>query len=123
MEAGALHILVVEDDPDIREIILMVLGLEGFMVTGVAEGQGALEKVKADQPDVVLLDVLLGDRDGREICQEIKANPETRNIPVMMVSASHGYHDPGGPDCPADDFIAKPFDIHELVSRVKRLAA
>lgn len=116
-------ILVVDDDNDIREIIMTILEMEGFAVTGLNNWSEVIQTVHGQRPDVVLLDVMLGDADGLEICQSLKDDPETRAIPVMIVSASHGYRQPGQPDCDADEYLRKPFDIQDLVAKVKRLAA
>lgn len=116
-------VLVVDDDQDIREIIMMILEAEGFEVCGLAKGEAVIATVHATRPDMVLLDVQLGDRDGRDICRELKLEPDTRDIPVMMVSASHGWKALQEKECRADDFLSKPFDILELVARVRKLAA
>lgn len=116
-------ILVVDDDQDIREIITVILEMEGYQVTGLDNGRQVMDSLRRDAPDAILLDVMLGDSDGLEICEEIKLDPQTRAIPVMIVSASHGYRNPGQPGCEADDYLAKPFDVKDLLSKVKRLAA
>jgi DNA-binding response OmpR family regulator len=116
-------ILVVDDDRDIREIIMMVLESEGFEVAGLDNGTAVIDTVQQFWPDLVLLDVQLGDRDGRDICRDLKGQPATRAIPVIIISASHGWHALRKKHCEADDFLAKPFDITELVDQVKRYAA
>jgi DNA-binding response OmpR family regulator len=121
--ATSKKILVVDDDPDIREIIMMILESEGYHVSGLDNGQAVIDKVYQIQPDMVLLDVQLGDRDGRDICRELKEQPATQDIPIMMISASHGWSGLHEKQCKADDFLAKPFDVIELVAHVKRLAA
>lgn len=123
MPQRPLKILLVEDDTDIREVMSLVLSLEGFDVTSLPDGHDVFNKVGSDRPDVVLLDAMLGDLDGRVICEALKADPFTSLIPVMIVSASHGYGLQDKPSCGANDYLAKPFDIQELVNRVKRLAA
>lgn len=115
--------LVVDDDPDIRDIIMMVLDMEGYMVTGLDNGQEVVQFVRQQHPDIVLLDVMLGDADGRDICRALKTDPATEAIPVLIVSATHGTADPKTSSCGANDLLAKPFDIRELIARVKRLAA
>lgn len=116
-------ILVVDDDKDIREIITLILEMEGYQVTGLDNGRQVMDSLRSNAPDAILLDVMLGDSDGLEICEEIKHDPQTQAIPVMIVSATHGYRNPGQPDCEADDYLAKPFDVKDLLSKVKRLAA
>jgi DNA-binding response OmpR family regulator len=116
-------ILVVDDDQAIREIIIMILESEGYQVSGLDNGREVLYTVKHDRPNIILLDVQLGDRDGRDICRELKQQAMTRDIPIIMVSANHGWPGLNEKECRADDFLAKPFDIRELVDHVRRLAA
>jgi DNA-binding response OmpR family regulator len=123
MSASPKKILVVDDDQDIREIIMMVLESEGFEVSGLDNGKAVIDTVQRFWPDLVLLDVQLGDRDGRDICRDLKGQSATRAIPVIIISASHGWHALREKQCEADDFLAKPFDITELVDQVKRYAA
>ncbi len=115
--------LVVEDDAGIREIIMMVLEMEGYAVTGLDNGHQVIATAQQEMPDIVLLDVLLGDTDGRDICRALKNLPATESIPVLIVSATHGFSDPATSSCGANDYLGKPFDVSELVARVKRLAA
>jgi DNA-binding response OmpR family regulator len=120
---AAKKILVVDDDQDIREIIMMVLESEGYEVYGLDNGQAVVNTVLKTWPDVVLLDVQLGDRDGRDICRELKGQPATHDIPIIIISASHGWHALREKQCDADDFLSKPFDLTELVDHVRRFAA
>ncbi|RFZ94830.1 DNA-binding response regulator [Mucilaginibacter conchicola] len=115
--------LVVDDDPNIRDIIMMVLDMEGYVVTGLDNGHQVIQVAKLEHPDIVLLDVMLGDADGREICRALKTDPATEAIPVLIVSATHGTADLKTSSCGANDHLAKPFDIRELIARVKKLAA
>lgn len=121
--ATAKKILVVDDDQDIREIIMMVLESEGYHVSGLDNGRAVIDTVHQIQPDIVLLDVQLGDRDGRDICRELKQFPTTQDIPIIIISASHGWHALREKECNADDFLAKPFDLTDLVGYVRRYAA
>jgi DNA-binding response OmpR family regulator len=116
-------ILVVDDDEDIREILMYVLESEGYEVSGLDNGRSVIDTVQKIQPDIVLLDVQLGDGDGRDICRELKQQPATRAIPVIIISANHGWASLHEKKCNADDFLAKPFDLTELVDHVKRFAA
>jgi DNA-binding response OmpR family regulator len=116
-------ILVVDDDRDIREIIIMILEAEGYHVSGLDKGEAVVTTVQETRPDLLLLDIQLGDRDGRDICRELKQHPATQAIPIMMISANHGRQSLCEKECNADDFLAKPFDITELVAHVKRFAA
>lgn len=120
---AAKKILVVDDDPDIREIIMYILESEGYCVSSLDNGQAVVETVKKIQPDMVLLDVQLGDSDGRDICRELKQRADTQAIPIIMISANNSWHALKEKECHPEDFLAKPFDIEELVNYVKRFAA
>jgi DNA-binding response OmpR family regulator len=122
MAPAAKKILVVDDDQDIRDIIMFILEAEGFEVSGLGQGNDVVPTVLRIRPDMVLLDVQLGDSDGRDICRELKGHAATEHIPIMMISASHGWHGLREKQCEADDFLAKPFDVSELVDHVKRFA-
>ena len=123
MIAGRKKILVVDDDQDIREIIMYVLESEGYQVSGLDNGLAVVETVAQIRPDILLLDVQLGDSDGRDICRELKGTLATQEIPIIMISANHGWQGIREKECKADDFLAKPFDIIELVAHVRRYAA
>jgi len=113
-------VLVVDDNEDILSVISIVLDLEGFEVKCCADGHGILDTISSFSPDVILLDIMLGDMDGREVCKEIKNNPASGHIPVIMISASHNLFDQKDKLCLADDFIAKPFDIDNLARKVNQ---
>jgi DNA-binding response OmpR family regulator len=121
--ATAKKILVVDDEPDIRDIIMYVLESEGYQVCGLDNGAAVIDTVQQIQPDIVLLDVQLGDRDGRDICRELKAQPATQHIPVIMISANQSWPTLREKQCNPDDFLSKPFDLSELIDHVKRFAA
>jgi DNA-binding response OmpR family regulator len=121
--AAPKKILVVDDDPYIREIIIIILELEGYNVSGLDNGAQVVNVVQQIRPDIVLLDVQLGDSDGRDICRELKEHSDTRAVPIIIISANHGWHTVLEKECNADGFLAKPFEIKELVDHVKRLAA
>lgn len=123
MPEAAKQILVVDDDQDIREIIMMILEGEGYGVSGLDSGKGVVNTISQTHPDIILLDVQLGDMDGRDICKTLKEEPETRDIPIIMISATHGWQGLREKQCQANDFLAKPFDISELVAHVNRYAA
>jgi DNA-binding response OmpR family regulator len=123
MIAEGKKILVVDDDEDIREIIMYVLETEGYQVSGLNNGANVLDTVEQIRPDILLLDVQLGDRDGREICRELKETSTTQNIPIIMISAKYSWEGIREKECNADDFLAKPFDITDLLAHVRRYAA
>lgn len=111
------RILVIDDDPDILEAIEMLLELEGFSVATSTQGDDA-EKLCEDYPDLILLDVLLSGRDGREIAKKLKTQAKTRQIPIVMMSAHPTAHTTIK-DYLADDFVPKPFDFEYLLSKIK----
>jgi len=121
--AGPKKIMIIEDDPDIREIMTVILEEEGYAVIGLANGSTAFETIEKMRPATVLLDVQLGDMDGRDICKALKEDPATKDIPVIIVSATHGLHTAHEKRCGADDYLNKPFDLTDLIGRVKRYAA
>ncbi|PWK79771.1 two-component system alkaline phosphatase synthesis response regulator PhoP/putative two-component system response regulator [Mucilaginibacter oryzae] len=113
------RILAVDDDRDILEIIHYILEESGYEVNLLADGKEFFDRVKNFMPDLILLDIMLGSVDGRELCRKLKEDAETRSIPVILVSASHNpgkLNQAGAPD----DFIAKPFDIDDLLGSIRR---
>jgi DNA-binding response OmpR family regulator len=112
------RILVIDDDSDIRDIIRLILELEGFKVDELDNGHFVDETILSFKPQLILLDVMLGDMDGRDICKNLKSQYDTREIPIIIISATHGSKHLLGELCGADDYINKPFDIDNLISRV-----
>ena len=113
-------VFVIEDEPDILEVIEYNLAREGFDVKTAADGEAGLHAVRRQPPDLVLLDLMLPGLDGIEICRRLKAEPETRGIPVVMVTAKGEESEIVlGLGIGADDYITKPFSPKELVARVK----
>ncbi len=113
-------ILVVEDEEDILEVIRYNLAREGYRVHGVRDGEEALDRIRKDNPNLVLLDLMLPGIDGLSICRRIKEDPVTRMIPVVMVTAKGEESDVVlGLGLGADDYVVKPFSPRELVARVK----
>lgn len=112
------RILVVDDNEDILEVIKLVLEDYGYDVLTVNDGLLLPGKINQYKPDLILLDVMLGNTDGRELCKKIKSNPATHNIPVILVSAGHNLANHLKLSDSPDDFIAKPFDINELLDKV-----
>jgi phosphate regulon transcriptional regulator PhoB len=113
-------ILVVEDEPDLREVIRYNLEREGYRVLETEDGEEGLDLLREKLPELVLLDIMLPGLDGIEICRSIKYDPHTRSIPVIMVTARGDESDIVlGLGVGADDYIIKPFSPRELVARVK----
>jgi DNA-binding response OmpR family regulator len=111
------RILVIDDNLDILHLVQMILKSHGFEVLVSPKGEEVLAHTEAFSPQIILLDVFLSGHDGREICKELKENPGTKDIPVIMFSA-HTKRDEVIKECNADDFIAKPFEVNELVEKV-----
>ena len=119
------RILVVDDDPDIRELLAMTLELFGdFEVHTAADGEAGLATAIDIRPDLVVLDWMMPKWDGLEVCQRLRALPETSEIPVVLLTARAREADiHEGLDAGADDYVVKPFDVQNLVDRVRTLLA
>jgi len=114
------HIVVVEDEIDILEVIEYNLVREGFKVSTARDGNAGLKKIRKNIPDLVLLDLMLPGIDGLEICRLMKGHAKTSNIPVIIVTAKDDESDIVlGLGLGADDYVPKPFSPKELVARVK----
>jgi two-component system phosphate regulon response regulator PhoB len=113
-------ILVVEDDENILELITYNLSKEGYQITGAASGESAMTAAGKHLPDLVLLDLMLPGMDGLEVCRMLKGNSETKEIPVIMVTAKGEEADiVVGLELGADDYIIKPFSPKVLIARVR----
>ena len=119
----AVHqILVVDDEEDLLELVRYKLSKEGYRVQCVGTGEDALKAVRKQPPDLVVLDWMLPAVDGLEVCRRIKADPKTRDIPVIMLTAKGEESDVvAGLERGADDYISKPFSPRVLAARVKAL--
>ncbi len=112
-------VFCVEDDSNIRELIAYTLTSSGFEVETFETCAAFYKRIKSCVADIVLLDIMLPDKDGMEILKELRQNPNTKNLPVILLTAKSGQMDKiKGLDSGADDYITKPFDILELVSRI-----
>ena len=119
---AAETVLVVDDDPLIVRLIQMVLEVSGYQVITAADGVEGLERVRADRPSLVVLDVMMPRMDGLDVTRAIKAADETRAIPVILLSAKTAASDiKAGQDAGADEYMTKPFDNQLLVDRVAAL--
>jgi two-component system, OmpR family, response regulator MtrA len=111
------HVLLVEDDPSIREIASLGLEQAGFRVTATGDGRDALLRFRQAPFDLVVLDVMLPSLDGLEVCREIRRESQA---PIVMLSARSELHDVVvGLELGADDYVTKPFELPELVARIK----
>jgi putative two-component system response regulator len=115
-------VLVADDDEANRELLSTLLSAEGYQVVCVADGQQALARLDSDSIDLALLDVVMPRPTGFELCQAMKSKPETRLIPVILLTSLNSDHDRiHGIMCGADDFLNKPVNKHELLARVHSL--
>ena len=115
-----LKILLVDDDPNIRQLVNLYLQKEGFEVTMADRGDEALKMFKASPPNLILLDIMLPGMDGWQVCREVR---KISNIPIIMLTAKDETFDKVlGLELGADDYIAKPFDMKELVARIKAVS-
>ena len=118
----SLHVLLAEDDPDIRLVSRLSLKKAGYRVTATASGRELLAKLAEERPDVILLDYMMPDMDGAEACRRIKQDPETRNIPVVFVTArAHGLGGDEARALGAAGWIVKPYDALTLGDQLKRI--
>jgi len=113
-------IFVVEDDEDIREIVIYALNSAGFEALGFETGEEFLVKLNEGLPSLVLLDIMLPKEDGLTILKKLRSTNKTKDLPVIMLTAKNSELDKvKGLDMGADDYIAKPFGVMELIARVK----
>ncbi len=119
----ANRIMVVDDEPDVVDLVRLVLESDGFDVVTAYSGKEALEKIDKDLPDLVLLDIMMPGMDGWEVYSRIRANPKTKDVPVAMLTAKSQSIDKmiGLHVVKVDDYITKPFGRSELLERVKRI--
>jgi phosphate regulon transcriptional regulator PhoB len=119
-EAPKKKILVVEDEPDIRELVRYNLESAGFAVVEADDGEAALSAVDKERPAMVILDLMLPEADGMEICRILRSRPEYAKLPIVMLTAKAGEVDRIlGLEFGADDYVTKPFSPRELVARVR----
>jgi two-component system response regulator MprA len=114
------RVLVAEDDRSVRESLVMALGVEGYDVEAVTDGAQALEAVGRQEPDVIVLDIMMPVLDGLTVCRRLRAG--SSRTPILMLTARHEISDRvSGLDAGADDYLAKPFSLDELLARLRAL--
>ena len=113
-------VLVVDDDADLLEMVDLALSFHGFKITTIAGGAFFFDTIATVKPDIILLDVFLGDSDGRNLCQNLKTGSEYHDIPVILYSAGNisasSIQQSG-----ANAFVSKPFDLKQLAEKIKTL--
>ena len=114
------RIMVVDDDKDIRKLVESILAKEGFITSGAENAADAMKKIQASRPDLVLLDLQLPDKDGFEVCKDLRNDPSTKYIPIVFLTVQNlDSYKIAGLEMGADDYITKPFNQTELLARVK----
>ena len=118
-------VVCVEDEPEIIDLIRLILGRKGFDLTGATGGLEGLDAIRRVKPDLVLLDLMMPDMDGWEVYQQMKADPELKHIPVIVVTAKAQSIDKilGLHIAKVDDYVTKPFGPQELLQSVERVLA
>jgi two-component system phosphate regulon response regulator PhoB len=114
------HILIVEDEPPLVELLRYNLEKEGYLVDVAEDGAAALERVRGSTPDLIILDWMLPELSGIEVCRQLRADPDTKEVPVIMLTARGEEADRlKGLASGADDYVVKPFSPAELLARVR----
>ena len=115
----AATVLVVDDDPVIQKLLQVNFELEGYKVITASDGVEGLERARADLPDAIILDIMMPKMNGLEVARALKASDDTKDIPVLLLSAKAQASDVAvGMEIGADDYVTKPFDPAELLERV-----
>ena len=123
MNTNLKCILCIEDEPEMIDLIRLILGRRGFEVKGANGGVEGLQMIRRERPDLVLLDLMMPDMDGWEVYQQMKADEKTKNIPVIVVTAKAQSIDKvlGLHIAKVDDYIAKPFSPQDLMNSVEKV--
>jgi len=123
----AKKILIVDDDPDLVEAVSTILESKGYEVAAAYGGIEGLEKAKTENPDLIVLDVMMPDKDGYQVCKELKGDPKYSSIPILLLTAvvskipTTRYTQQMGMETEADDYIDKPVEPEEMVKRIEAL--
>lgn len=115
------NILVVDDDDDVLETIGLILEIGGYQVELLNDAELIFERVANFCPDLILLDVVLGKIDGRILCCQLKSDPKTKYIPILMMSGLYTLKEIEEMECAPDDFMSKPFKMDILLDKIERL--
>ncbi len=117
------NILVIEDNHAILDVITLILQSEAYKVNGLSKSANFMDHIDDFNPDLLILDIMLPDADGRVLLQELRLNERTRHIPVLMISARYTKENLQNVEFKPDAFVAKPFDIDDLLDRIEGLLA
>ncbi|MEE1883809.1 response regulator [Pedobacter flavus] len=117
------RILIIDDDKDVLDTLSLILEIGGYDILGLLEVDSLNENIKTFKPDLIVLDVVLGNIDGRSICNQLKQNPVTKSIPILMMSGLLEMKKVNENTIGPDDFISKPFEMENFVSKVTKLIA
>ena len=116
------RILVADDSPAVRDILQMSLETLGYSVVLAEDGERAMERIRKERPDLIIVDVMMPKVNGFQICRRVKSDPGTSKTPVILLTARSGHEDVfWGKDCGADEYITKPFRTQELEQAIERL--
>lgn len=115
------RILVVDDDDDVLETIQLVLEIGGYDIEPLNNAELVFDRIHDFKPDLILLDVVLGKIDGGLICSQVKSHPETKHIPVLMMSGLYNLKEIQDLECAPDDFMSKPFKMDVLLEKINKL--
>lgn len=123
MDENAKQIVYIEDEPDMIDLVRLILNRKGYVVKGAVGGRDGLDLIRSSLPDLVLLDLMMPDMDGWEVYQQIKAADATRSIPVIVITAKAQNIDKvlGLHIAKVDDYISKPFNPQQLIESVERV--
>lgn len=112
-------ILVIEDNHAIMDVITLILQSESYKVTGLGKGADILTRIDEIKPDLLILDIMLPDGDGREFLKTIRTNPQTETLPVLMISAKYTAQNVQHGEFLPNGFLPKPFDIDDLLNQIE----